>query len=148
MSQLDVYYVVARRIPSKPKTAKKTANNANNAKNMIIPRALVAASLKPFILSILADGESYGYEIIQRVHNLTGGKVQWTTSTLYPLLHKLEGQGLLDSFWQDVGSGPDRKYYRLSRKGRKALEVEKQQWLSVHEALVTLWGPAPAFNPV
>jgi DNA-binding PadR family transcriptional regulator len=82
------------------------------------------------------------------VHDLTGGTVQWTTSTLYPLLHKLEGQGLLDSFWRDVGPGPDRKYYSLSRKGRKALEEEKQQWLSIHEALVTLWEPRPALNPV
>jgi len=112
----------------------------------MIPKALVAASLNPFILSILADGESYGYEIIQRVHDLTGGNVQWTTSTLYPLLHRLEGKGLLESFWRDAGPGPDRKYYRLTAKGRKALATEKQQWMSVHEALIKLWGPGPALQ--
>lgn len=115
---------------------------------MIIPKALVAASLRPFILSLLSEGESYGYEIIQRVHNLTGGHVQWTTSTLYPLLHKLESKALLESVWRDVGAGPNRKYYRLTRKGRNALEIEKQQWMSVHQALMKLWTPSPALSTV
>ena len=110
----------------------------------MIPKALVAASLKPFILSILAEGPSYGYEIIQRVHDLTGGEVHWTTGTLYPLLHNLESKGLLESFRKEVSAGPPRKYYRLTAKGHKALALEKQQWLSVHEALLKLWGPTPA----
>lgn len=109
----------------------------------MISKALVAASLKPFILSILSRGPSYGYEIIQRVHDLTGGEVQWTTGTLYPLLHGLENDGLLESFWQPADAGPDRKYYRLTAKGEQALAAEKQQWLRVHHALASLWGPAP-----
>ena len=113
----------------------------------MISKALVAASLKPFILSILADGESYGYEIIQRVHNLTDGQLQWTTGTLYPLLHSLENKGLLEAVWRDAESGPRRKYYRLTPKGYKALATEKQQWLSVHEALLKLWGPSPSLSP-
>lgn len=113
----------------------------------MISKALVAASLKPFILSILADGESYGYEIIQRVHDLTGGQVQWTTGTLYPLLHSLENKNLLESFWREADAGPRRKYYRLTAKGYKALATEKQQWLSIHEALLKLWGPSPALSP-
>lgn len=107
----------------------------------MISKALVAASLKPFILSVLSEGESYGYEIIQRVHKLTGGEVRWTTGTLYPLLHSLENGGLLESFWRAAEAGPDRKYYRLTRKGRQALQAEKRQWMSVHEALMKLWGP-------
>ena len=109
----------------------------------MIPKALVAASLKPFILSILAEGESYGYEIIQRIHQISDGKIRWTTSTLYPVLHSLENKDLLDSFWQSVEKAPRRKYYRLTKKGFKALDVEKQQWLDVHAALLTLWGPQP-----
>ena len=110
----------------------------------MISRPLVAASLKPFILSILAQGESYGYEIIQRVHDLTDGQLQWTTGTLYPVLHSLENEGLLDAFWREADSGPNRKYYRLTPKGIKALAAEKRQWLRVHEALLTLWRPSPA----
>ncbi len=113
----------------------------------MVSRALVAASLKPFILSILAEGESYGYEIIQRVHDLTDGHLQWTTGTLYPLLHSLENQGKLEAVWRDAESGPRRKYYRLTPKGEKALAAEKLQWLRVHEALLDLWGPTPSPTP-
>ena len=112
----------------------------------MIPKALVAASLKPFILSLLAGGESYGYEIIQRIHELTDGKVRWTTSTLYPVLHSLENNGLLESFWRAVEKAPRRKYYRLTTKGYLALDVEKQQWLDVHTALMKLWGPQPQLS--
>ena len=107
----------------------------------MIPKALVAASIKPFVLSILAEGESYGYAIIQRVKALTNGQIEWTTSTLYPVLHRLENKGFLESQWQTSGEGPRRKYYRLTPKGRKALAREKQQWLDVHQALMQLWNP-------
>ena len=113
----------------------------------MIPKALVAASIKPFVLSILAEGESYGYAIIQRVKTLTGGQIEWTTSTLYPVLHSLENKGLLASQWRASEEGPRRKYYSLTPKGRKALEREKQQWLDVHRALSTLWGQAPGLVP-
>ena len=108
---------------------------------VMIPTPLIAASLKPFVLSILAEGENYGYAIIQRVKALTGGHIEWTTSTLYPVLHSLENKGLLQSEWQASEEGPRRKYYRLTPKGRKAMEREKQQWLDVHRALMQLWEP-------
>jgi len=114
----------------------------------MIPRSLVAASIKPFVLSVVKSGPSYGYEIIQRVEVLTMGDVSWTTSTLYPVLHKLENEGLLESFWQDVEKGPARKYYQLTARGQKRLEVEKAQWMRVHEALLSLWGPQPALSPL
>lgn len=113
----------------------------------MIPTALVAASLKPFVLSILAEGENYGYAIIQRVKTLTGGRIEWTTSTLYPVLHSLENKGLLESQWRSSFEGPRRKYYRLTPKGQKALQREKQQWLDVHRALMQLWGSAPGMAP-
>ncbi len=113
----------------------------------MISKALVSASLKPFILSILAEGESYGYEIIQRVHDLTNGQLQWTTGTLYPLLHSLENKGLLETVRREAEGGPPRKYYRLTAKGQKALAHEKQQWLSIHAALLKLWGPTPTLSP-
>ena len=103
-------------------------------------KALVAASLKPFVLSILADGPSYGYAIIKRVSTITEGRMEWTTGTLYPLLHSLQGAGLLESFWADAESGPRRKYYRITAKGRRELAVEKQEWRRLNLALSLLWG--------
>lgn len=109
-------------------------------------KALIAASLKPYILSILADGDSYGYAIIQRVKDLTDGQMRWTTSTLYPVLHSLENQGFLESYWQNVEAAPRRKYYRITPKGYKALGRERDQWLAVHQGLVKLWGPDVALG--
>ena len=113
----------------------------------MITSPLVAASITPFILSILAEGESYGYAIIQRVKALTGGQIKWTTSTLYPVLHRLENKGLLESDWRVSEDGPRRKYYQLTLKGRKALDREKQQWLDVHRALTQLWSANPGLAP-
>lgn len=112
----------------------------------MIPKALVAASIKPLLLSILAEGPSYGYAIIQRVQDLTGGRLAWSTSTLYPVLHDMENRGLLRSEWQSSEEGPRRKYYHLTPKGEKALQREKQHWLDVHRALVSLWD-GPQLSP-
>ena len=113
----------------------------------MIPSPLIAASIQPFILSILAGGENYGYAIIQRVKVLTGGQIKWTTSTLYPVLHRLENKGLLESEWRISADGPRRKYYRITSKGRKALDHEKRQWLDVHRALSELWNASPGLAP-
>ena len=109
------------------------------------PKALVAASLQPIILSLLAHGEAYGYEIIQRIDMLSDGKLQWTAGTMYPVLHRLETKGLIEARWRPSEAGPRRKYYRLTSKGSRALEVEKRQWLDVHGVLLKLWGPELSF---
>ncbi|HTD86949.1 MAG TPA: helix-turn-helix transcriptional regulator, partial [Candidatus Binatia bacterium] len=59
---------------------------------MKLDKELVAASSVPLVLSILAEGQSYGYAIIQRVKELSDGKIQWTDGMLYPVLHWLEDQ--------------------------------------------------------
>ncbi len=110
----------------------------------MISRELVAASTRPLLLSLLADGESYGYALIQRVKELSGGELQWTEGMLYPVLHRLEDEGLVKAEWKDSESGRQRKYYRLTKPGGKALKIEREQWLSVHETLTTLWNPNPA----
>ena len=102
---------------------------------------LVAASVEPLLLSLLAEGEMYGYEILQRVDELSGGKIRWTASKLYPLLHHLENERLVEARWYSSESGPDRKYYRLTRKGGTVLEAAKQDWLEVNTILARLWGP-------
>ena len=103
------------------------------------PRELVAASSKPLALSILARGDSYGYEIIQEVRNRSEGQLTWTDGMLYPVLHRLEKDGLITSFWKKSDTGRDRKYYRIKPAGRKAIEQHKDQWRAVHGALEGLW---------
>jgi len=109
---------------------------------MALPKDLVAASATPLVLSILAQGDSYGYAIIKRVHELSDGAMQWTDGMLYPVLHRLERHGAVQSFWATSDSGRRRKYYRITKKGRKALAVQQQQWKLVHSTLNATWEAA------
>ena len=107
----------------------------------MISKALTGASTKPIILAILKKGESYGYEIIQQVREITGGELDWSEPMLYPFLKRLERDGLVRSQWRLSDKGPLRKYYRLTEQGAEELEQEKSQWLKVHSALTALWAP-------
>lgn len=102
-------------------------------------RELVAASSRPLVLSILGQGPNYGYAIIQRVRELSDEALEWSDGMLYPVLHRLENEGLVESYWETPKSGRDRKYYRLTEMGRKAQRVEQQQWIKVHNTLAKLW---------
>jgi len=110
----------------------------------MISKALVAASTKPLLLSILCYGESYGYQIIQKVKELTDGKLEWSDGMLYPVLHRLEKDGLVKSQWILSKNGRMRKYYKITLEGKKELEIEKKQWLNIHRALNMLWEPLPS----
>ena len=72
---------------------------------MAVSKDLVAASATPLILSILAEGDSYGYAIIKRVRELSGGQMEWTDGMLYPVLHRLEKQGLVESYLRSERNG-------------------------------------------
>ena len=109
----------------------------------MLAKDMVAASAKPLLLSILAEGESYGYEIMQKVRELSGGHIEWSEGMLYPVLHRLEREGLIESEWKESENGRERKYYSLSSDGRKALNTERQQWLAVHNTLGRLWKIKP-----
>jgi DNA-binding PadR family transcriptional regulator len=107
---------------------------------MKITKDLVAASAVPLILSILGEGESYGYAIIQRVKELSEGEIEWTDGMLYPVLHRLEEQGCIRSRWEVPETGRKRKYYALEPPGRAVLKDQKEQWLLVQATLGRLWG--------
>jgi len=109
----------------------------------MLNKEFVAASTVPLVLSVLTDGESYGYALIQRVRELSAGRIEWTEGMLYPVLHWMEKEALIESEWREAQTGRKRKYYRLRKKGRKALQTEKQQWMTVHETLMNLWKTQP-----
>jgi PadR family transcriptional regulator, regulatory protein PadR len=111
---------------------------------MKIEKELVAASSVPLVLSLLAEGDSYGYAIIQRVKELSDGKMAWTDGMLYPVLHWLEDQGLVRSRWGESETGRKRKYYSLKPEGRQALKQQREQWTLVNSVLNHLWKPQQA----
>src|SRR5262249_50877032 len=95
---------------------------------MDLGKDLVAASATPLVLAILAEGDNYGYAIIKRVTELSGGHLQWTDGMLYPVLHRLERQGLVRAKWGLSESGRRRKYYRVTREGKAHLAAQRHQW--------------------
>ena len=106
---------------------------------MTLSKYLVAASANPLILSILSQGKSYGYAILLRVKEISGGEIAWTDGMLYPVLHRLERKGFIQAEWRMAESGRRRKYYRITAPGLAQLERERTQWMSVHTALVRVW---------
>ena len=102
---------------------------------MNIGKDLVAASATPLVLSILSDGESYGYAIIKRVDELSCGELRWTDGMLYPVLHRLERNGYVKASWGSSESGRRRKYYRLTDRGSEELASQRRQWQVVNSAL-------------
>lgn len=107
---------------------------------MSVSKDLVAASATPLVLSILAEGESYGYAIIKRVRALSGGQLAWTDGMLYPVLHRLEKAGLIQARWREAETGRKRRYYRLKSEGKRELDKQREDWLMVHRSLAELWG--------
>lgn len=107
---------------------------------MQIDKDLVAASATPLVLSILAEGESYGYAVLKRVRELSGGELDWTDGMLYPLLHRLERLGYVTTDWRTPPEGRRRRYYAITEAGHAALREHKRQWVTVTRALGGVWG--------
>ncbi len=89
---------------------------------MIYSSELIKGTLKTIILKLLKEqGRMYGYEITQKVKELTAGKIQLTEGALYPTLHALEADGVLTTETEFIGKRV-RKYYSLSQKGKTVSE--------------------------
>ena len=112
---------------------------------------LIAASSTPLVLAILAEEDSYGYAILKRVRELSGGLMEWTDGMLYPVLHRLERLGHIKGKWGTSDTGRKRKYYHLTPAGRAHLAEQREQWQTVDSALRNVWRlisiPAPAVLP-
>lgn len=115
---------------------------------MRIGKDLVAAAATPLVLGILAEGESYGYAISKRVTELSGGELDWADGMLYPLLHRLERLGYVESSWSASAHGRPRKHYRLSADGRAALADQGRQWQVVNDTLQRVLRPSLADRSV
>lgn len=106
---------------------------------MRLAKDLVAASATPMVLGILAEGESYGYAILRRISELSGGELDWTEGLLYPLLHRLERLGYVESSWRRVAGERRRKYYQITDAGRAELAEQHRQWAAITNALKAIW---------
>jgi DNA-binding PadR family transcriptional regulator len=90
---------------------------------------MVKGSVVPVVLALLRERRMYGYEMVKQVNARTGGRLEWKEGTLYPTLHRLEGDGLITAEWEDAADGGRaRKYYAITGKGRRELDRRLGEW--------------------
>lgn len=102
---------------------------------MKIDRSLIAGSTTLLVLSLLKDGEKYGYQMISELDRRSENVFSLREGTLYPLLHTLEKEGLIISSLKVAESGRERKYYSLTKKGAVRLSEKAQEWRTFSRAV-------------
>ena len=111
---------------------------------MKIERELMRGAGPTAVLRLLSGREMYGYELVEALSTQTEGVLAMGQSTLYPMLYNLEAKDLIEAEWRQSDSGRDRKYYRLTGKGKKRLEQDTEAWRSLVKAMVSLGVVEPA----
>jgi PadR family transcriptional regulator PadR len=101
----------------------------------MLSRTLMAASTRPIILAILSRGEDYGYSLIQKVKGFSGGNIHWTEGMVYPVLQRMEIDGLISSMWTMSADQRPRRYFRITERGQAELASELTGWGDVWKAL-------------
>ena len=90
-------------------------------------------TLQYCVLSLLADEERYGFDLVRGLAEMDG--MVTSEGTIYPLLSRLRRDGLVESTWQESPTGPPRRYYRLTNAGRAALETFRVEWRRFRDAV-------------
>ncbi len=106
----------------------------------MISKEMIGASTIPIILSILIEGEDYGYEIIKKVKTYSGGQLEWSEPMLYPVLHRLDRGGYITATWKVLDNGRKRKYYAITAEGKSLLAEKKSEWQQMMLMLSNMWG--------
>ena len=102
---------------------------------MKIEKSLLSGSTPLLVLSLLKDGDKYGYEMVTELAKRSDDTFQLKEGTLYPILHAFEKDGYVESYWEGKEGERRRKYYHLTKKGIKVLKENKQEWESYSKAV-------------
>jgi len=95
---------------------------------MQFSKKLIGSTTTTLLLAVLSEKERHGYEIVQRVDQLSKGAFQWREGTVYPALHRLEKQGLIAGDWETGKSGRQRRVYAITPLGKEELNQQRQEW--------------------
>ena len=97
-------------------------------RNEPFDREIKRGTLELLLLRLVRERRSYGYELASDLHDRSGGWIDLKEGTLYPVLYRLEDQGLIAAEWDPPARGVPRKYYKITAKGRKRLEELTESW--------------------
>lgn len=98
-----------------------------------ISKQIIGAFSEPIILSVLQQGDSYGYKIIQLIKEISNKEITWNEASIYPVLKKLEIKGLIKSYWKQGENERPRKYYSILSDGVKQLEFNMYEWNTIQK---------------
>ncbi len=115
-------------------------SDSSDTRKESISRELRRGSLELIVLHLLAPGEAYGYEIVTKLTRESGGDLEVTDGTLYPVLYRLERAGLVTVRWDTPERGVPRKYYQLTDAGRRELASLTRDWFAFADAMARLLG--------
>ncbi|MGH2442406.1 MAG: PadR family transcriptional regulator [Chloroflexota bacterium] len=103
-------------------------------------KELLKGAADTLLLSSFAEGEKYGYQVVKELEHRSEGFFCLKEGTLYPILHRLERQGLLAARWETMPNGSERRYYTLTGKGRRALVDKLDEWHAFASAVSRVTG--------
>lgn len=107
---------------------------------MKVNKELLKGSTVILILSLLERKSMYGYEMIKDLEKKSNGVFSFKEGTLYPILHSLEANNLIEAYWNESEGARKRKYYRITEAGKKEAEERQQEWKVFTEAMdEVLW---------
>lgn len=101
----------------------------------------IKGTLPTLILEVLAHEPCHGYRIAQKIKQRSDGLLDFKEGTLYPALHKLENEGMVESY-EGVENGRPRRYYRITEPGHKALNKDRSEWRQLSRAVSIILGEA------
>jgi DNA-binding PadR family transcriptional regulator len=104
-------------------------------------------NVETMLLAVLEAGASYGYAIVKQLNKRADGILRLGEGTVYPVLHRLEEKRLVSARWRTAENGRQRKYYRLTNKGRRALAGNRQQWHLLTAVMTKVVHSAAALAP-
>lgn len=102
---------------------------------MALNKELLKGNAQTLVLKLLSDKPMYGYQIAQTLGELTDKSIDLQEGSLYPLLHALEKDDAVESYWEDGDGARKRKYYRITARGRKLLKEKRSEWAEFRSAM-------------
>ncbi|RKN66115.1 PadR family transcriptional regulator [Paenibacillus ginsengarvi] len=112
---------------------------------MKVSKELLKGTTGILVLTVLADKPLYGYELIKELERRSEGVFALKEGTLYPILHAMESERWVESFWTEA-DGRKRKYYRLLDEGKLRLQEKKSEWLVFRRAVDSVLGEGGALH--
>ncbi|MHC1746957.1 MAG: PadR family transcriptional regulator [Cellulosilyticaceae bacterium] len=115
---------------------------------MKISKELFKGTTVLLILQLLNEGDKYGYEMVKELERRSETLFTLKEGTLYPILHNLESDGMVENYWEDTECARKRKYYRITKKGKKLLEEKRTEWLLYSRGVGKIIGGGACIEPI